>query len=452
MRNIAVLEWGPASLYYILPREKIKVRTEWLEGGPTMPPFLMSVEEAKVGECELSVRYALSAFEDLNSCIRNLRKCFGFPYQEYIGYLNTLTKTHRARREHEALLPGLRRWAIFGNVDAVVWIDYEKSNQPAGSFKVGPRDSRPFNRVHMELCSSVVGAQGRAKKVKDDASEADWSEHDGPEEKHQSTGGHGGHELAPSASLRSLRWGAPDAYESSRRSSRHSGAGGDVHYRPLRRRVVVTGEDGTALDRPQNSVSTWSLGSSGRCGGAAPSGRSPQSARGASQDRGPYRTALQEEFIPAHGSIYQRSIAPGPGYYGIGALVSEPASTTTSQTLSGPSFGPKQRSVIEDAVALVKEFPGPGEYEPKPSLAETTAPESRGRAKFGSFNRAVKMVSPLDAARKLPFISHMASASEGFGKSSPNHFYSVSPALHQPKSHADPLKQLSTFGSLRRPF
>ena len=59
--------------------------------------------------------------EDLNSAIKNLRRCFGFPYQEYIGpaarsiffggsssvlcatlrYMNTLTHQYRTRSEHE---------------------------------------------------------------------------------------------------------------------------------------------------------------------------------------------------------------------------------------------------------------------------------------------------------------------------------------------------------------
>ena len=50
-----------------------------------MPPFLSAMEEAKTSDPDLTVRYALSAFEDLNSAIKNLRRCFGFPYQEYIG-------------------------------------------------------------------------------------------------------------------------------------------------------------------------------------------------------------------------------------------------------------------------------------------------------------------------------------------------------------------------------
>ncbi|CAE8669910.1 unnamed protein product, partial [Polarella glacialis] len=126
MRNIALLEWGPASLFYIQPRELIKVRSKWLEGGPVLPLFISTMEETKAGGPDIVVRYALSAFEDLNSAIKNLRRCFGFPYQEYIGYINTLTQSHRARREHEVLIDRLRRWAIFGNVDAVFWIDYAK--------------------------------------------------------------------------------------------------------------------------------------------------------------------------------------------------------------------------------------------------------------------------------------------------------------------------------------
>jgi hypothetical protein len=120
-----------------------------------MPPFLSTSEEARA---KIKVRYALSAYEDLNRAIRNLRRCFGFPYQEYIGYLNTMTRTHRARREHSILVESLRRWAMFGNVDAVLWIDYAKANQPPGSFKMGSRDSRPFSPLHTLICAACEEA------------------------------------------------------------------------------------------------------------------------------------------------------------------------------------------------------------------------------------------------------------------------------------------------------
>eukprot|EP00913_Durusdinium_trenchii_P002495 g2307.t1 len=65
------------------------------------------MEEAKAHDPDLT---------DLNSAIKNLRRCFGFPYQEYIGYMNTLTHQYRTRSEHEGLIDRIRRWAMFGNV------------------------------------------------------------------------------------------------------------------------------------------------------------------------------------------------------------------------------------------------------------------------------------------------------------------------------------------------
>merc|ERR1719265_1404982 len=185
----------------------------WLDGGPNMPPFLSTREESKAGSADICVRYALSAFEDLNSAIKNLRRCFGFPYQEYIGYLNTLTRTHRARREHEALVDRLKRWAIFGNVDAVVWIDYAKANQPPGSFRIGPRDSRPFGLSHMEICQAVAEGEHRDR---DDQSEA-WSDVDHGDDHMAQTGASAGAsatvQASPMATATTIATGAAAAGE-----------------------------------------------------------------------------------------------------------------------------------------------------------------------------------------------------------------------------------------------
>lgn len=414
-------------MFYIQPREKIKVRTDWLEGGPQMPSFLSTMEESKASTAEngqgqpsgkkgggLAVRYALSAFEDLNSAIKNLRRCFGFPYQEYIGYLNTLTRTHRARREHESLLAGLRRWAIFGNVDAVVWIDYAKSNQPPGSFKVGPRDSRPFSAAHMEICTSVHEGSGGADH---DGEESDvvWSEID---ETEAATTHLQATVVAPGTDLvttQKIPWSSTE-HEGSRQDSKTEGGHGIlVGLRTPLRRLR------TSRMQPPVSARTRRL--------KAGTTHSPVG--------GMFKAALQEEVIPAHGSIYPRSSAPGPGYYGIGSAVPPDAAV-------GPTFGRRHRHHLDAIAAKSEELPGPGEYRPKTPLAEA-------KMKFGSFNRAEKLVSPMDTARKLPFISQLAAACEGFGTQSPNAFTSVAPtaACHVNGFSYSPK---FSFGKSRRPF
>lgn len=286
MRNIALLEWGPASLYYVLPRERIKVRTAWLEGGPHMPPFLSSIEDAKANDEEMRVRYALSAFEDLNLAVKNLRRCFGFPYQEYIGYLNTVSRQHRARREHEAILPGLRCWAIFGNVGAVLWIDYAKANQPPGSLKMGPRDSNPFSPNHTEICLS--SGQKSPKHVDFDGDDSDcaWSDIDDE----QNAFARVASEIVPGGKFR---------------------------------KTVAD----TARERSETLALVPIV---------------PNSARGKIVDskksfRKPCK--LQEEVKPPHGSIYKRSAVPGPGYYsgGVSALPSVvPKSPRRTQKIDHP--------------------------------------------------------------------------------------------------------------------
>eukprot|EP00929_Paragymnodinium_shiwhaense_P114026 TRINITY_DN82331_c0_g1_i1.p1 TRINITY_DN82331_c0_g1~~TRINITY_DN82331_c0_g1_i1.p1 ORF type:complete len:452 (-),score=100.29 TRINITY_DN82331_c0_g1_i1:56-1411(-) len=451
MRNIALLEWGPASLYYLQPRERIKVRTPWLEGGPIMPPFLSTMEEAKAQSSELQVRYVLSTFEDLNSVIRNLRRCFGFPYQEYIGYLNTLTRTHRARREHEVLIDRLRQWAIFGNVDAVVWIDYAKANQPPGSFKMGPRDSRPFSTAHMEICQAVTNLEPRNN---DDESEA-WSDVDDPDHMAQA-GASGGAGAAVAAAAAPTAGAAPVATENasppgtSRRNSRQlrpslSGdlakgakksittfASGAQLGDSLRKSVVQASPHGT---KRTSTLQEGDLGLQGEKRVAA----SVPEAVGASPRRPPegerrslLRTMLQEEFVPAPGSIYPRSISPGPGYY---------AMHPTLRTRCGRKFGGKVKGNIDTVVDAVKDLPGPGQYEDLKGFAKE-------QHAFGRFDKAEKMP---DEALKKPFISIHHAAAEGFGSCGPAVFHSVNPQSIADTKAYQRFPKFS-FGKLRRPF
>lgn len=109
---------------------------------------MTNMEKAAHASQEIKVRYALSAFSDLDRAIGNLRRCFGFIHQEYIGYVNTFTKSYRVRPEHYVVMQRLKIWAWTRAVDAIFWIDYAK---PTRAHMMGLRDSRPFSAVHMDF-------------------------------------------------------------------------------------------------------------------------------------------------------------------------------------------------------------------------------------------------------------------------------------------------------------
>ena len=151
------------------------------------------------------------------------------------------------------------------------------------------------------------------------------------------------------------------------------------------------------------------------------------------------RTMLQEEFVPAHGSIYFRSISPGPGYYGI------PAAGLQDQKQRGHIFRSRPQGRIDEVEASSRKNPGPAEYTPRkhPSMTET--------APLGSFGRAVKSVSPLEVSKKLPFVSSAAARVENHSLFSPNDFYAVTPeAVSSMKGFSKQPKY--SFGKSRRPF
>jgi len=427
MRNIALLEWGPASLFYIQPREQIKIRTEWLEGGPIMPAFLSTRDESK--ETGICVRYALSAFEDLNHAIRNLRRCFGFPYQEYIGYLNTLNRTHRARREHEALVDRLRRWAIFGNVDAVVWIDYAKANQPPGSFKMGPRDSRPFSQAHMELCDMDEDEDNNG----DGDSETSWSDVE------NDTGG--GHLAGTGAVLREAPHNPQQQKDMTSPSegpglmplvlSALAHSAGAVPIKRLVRASELAEQKTLSLSAREGSKTQRRVSGDQE---KAPEFRT-QSAR-AMQENALLRTMIQEEIVPGHGSIYIRSIAPGPGYYGT------PGGSSLGEGGVG-QFSHRPKSRIDAIMEAGKEQPGPGEYTPRGRQLEA-------RVHVGAIGKAPRLVPQTEAARKLPFISAMASQCENYGIHSPNHLHLIDAEAPCSKSYQKAPK--FSFGKMKRPF
>lgn len=376
MRNIVVLDWGPASLFHLIPREKVKVRTAWLEGGPVLPPFL---GEGKETNEDIIVRYAFSAFNGLNIAIKNLRNCFGFPYREYIGYLNTMTRQFRARREHEVLIDRLRRWAMFHNVDAVLWIDYAKSNQPSGSFKLGTKHSRPFSPHHVEVCSDAPGHTGKMDNDGDE-SEGMWSDAD---DDHPVTS----QEKAvtrprPDSGTRDefMNSGVLKNFNSVKltRKSRH-----EKHML----QAICTRYTAEAAAEAEEPVQQETSKRPAHPRIATPRQDTKE------KQKAEVRTMLQEEVVPGYGSIYYRSVAPGPGYYGIPPL--------PNRTELAASFGKKVKTFIDRA----PQTPGPGQYSPRAPVVPVT-----------KFSVPVRLeVSPRDAAKKLPFIS--LAASDSFGLS-----------------------------------
>eukprot|EP00440_Ansanella_granifera_P029322 gb/GFBE01031848.1/.p1 GENE.gb/GFBE01031848.1/~~gb/GFBE01031848.1/.p1 ORF type:complete len:434 (+),score=91.42 gb/GFBE01031848.1/:1-1302(+) len=433
MRNIALLEWGPASLFYIQPRELIKVRSKWLDGGPVLPPFLSTMEEAKAHGPDIVVRYALSAFEDLNSAIKNLRRCFGFPYQEYIGYLNTLTQSHRARREHEALIERLRRWAMFGNVDAVFWIDYAKANQPPGSFKMGPRESRPFSPAHMQLVTDVPEHLGIGDL--DDESEAAWSEQEDEEKGQREEGGTVQGSVIESATL-VREQGCLRPFPQKRLPKGVAGVRASHMLAP----APTTNSPSASLVQGGEEAVTATFSAtldSTEMGDGTSKEKSQEKTKG---ERELLRTMLQEEFVPGPGSIYTRSIVPGPGYYG--APKAPDAAMKDSY-----SFGRKGKSKIEEVKEFAAKLPGPGQYAPKP---EMTA-ESQMVGKMGCMGKAPRLVPHDETARKLPFISKLASASESYGLDSSLSFHCVNPiGVTKTPRYSRPPE--FSFSKTRRPF
>lgn len=398
-----------------------------------MPPFLGTKEEAKANNTDICVRYALSAFEDLNGAIKNLRQCFGFPYQEYIGYLNTLSRSHRARREHEGLIDRLRRWAIFSNVDAVVWIDYAKANQPPGSFKVGPRDSRPFSPGHIEICATVMGGAAGSEN-ESEASEAEWPE----SEMEVLAGG-----MATAAQLDNAQTMLP---LQDLRLSGSRGQGGGPRHTVTRLRLskhdpAMSGRSGAQSAR----LADRSPRDTGAMAGTSPRTASPamklQLMRSA-QEKTSLRNMLQEEVVPAHGSIYKRSIAPGPGYYG-----APDADAIQGGLMAAPSFGHRPKGRIDEVAARSAKIPGVGEYEPRAHKR----PLADAGSLLGSFAHAERLVMPVDVPRKLPFISPLASQLESHGLNSPATLNTPSTEVAM-SAAAKTKAPLYSFGRMRRPF
>merc|ERR1712118_597644 len=95
------------------------------------------------------------------------------------------------------------------------------------------------------------------------------------------------------------------------------------------------------------------------------------------------RTMIQEEIVPGHGSIYIRTIAPGPGYYGA------PGVNTFEEHGVGV-FGHKPKSRIDAHIDAQKDLPGPCEYDPSVPL-EIKPP-------LGKFGKGPRLVPSIETA------------------------------------------------------
>jgi hypothetical protein len=323
----------------------------------------------------------------------------------------------------------LRRWAIFGNVDAVVWIDYAKANQPPGSFKMGPRDSRPFSQAHMELCLDDHDDE-RDNANGDGDSEAAWSDME------EEAGERGA--AAPRETLHHTQPPKDLSLSEGSRTSivlQRGHSAGSVPLKRLVRASELAEQKAQILSARESSKTSRERDAS-----------QPQSAR-AMQENFLLRTMLQEEIVPGHGSIYTRSIAPGPGYYGT------PGSPTLEEAGVG-EFGHRPKGRIDGIMDYERDKPGPGQYSPRaPELEEKLRLNSDDprlpKPQLGSIGKMPRLVPANETSRRLPFISAQASKCEGYGSHSPPVFYAIESDAPC-NSYIKPPKY--SFGKMKRPF
>ncbi|CAE7203969.1 Cdk10 [Symbiodinium sp. CCMP2456] len=272
---------------------------------------------------------------------------------------------------------------------------------------MGPRESRPFSPAHMQICNDLPDSL-RLEDANDE-SEAAWSEQEPDEDRH-----HGG--LPPVSSS-----GFDQAHtDQLNNQPREPGTLRPLPPRRLPKHIHRTRPAyllGQALktmcNAPEKEETAMAVKIVPADGKEKPSDKAKEA------EKEILRIQLQEEFVPVPGSIYQRSIVPGPGYYGspkVPGHVTQEAAT----------FGRKGMSTFDQIKDFAAKLPGPGQYEEK---ASTTDEVSRRKPtpRTGCFGKSPKLVSREEAFKKLPFISKLASACEGFGLHSSETFHCVNP-------------------------
>eukprot|EP00397_Hematodinium_sp_SG-2012_P036572 GEMP01039491.1.p1 GENE.GEMP01039491.1~~GEMP01039491.1.p1 ORF type:complete len:456 (+),score=72.53 GEMP01039491.1:107-1474(+) len=373
MRNIAILEWGPV-LCYVSPREQILIRG-WNNDGPLLPEYLSL--NVKVSH----VRYALSAYQNLDKVLGNLRRCFGFPYTDSIGFWNALTRKGRVRKENKHIVEKLSTWAIATNMDAIVWVDYEKTTARKGGLGFNERAviPKPFLKSHFKIVPTYVNVRCVAHRDSDDDHDHDSSHYqplrDSPNPPN-SPNSHRAHTLedlslpssppvhvplrldsivnVPAFPMPALRRDtvrvttmAPNANPLADLAAMHLGAS------PFDDAPGMPGMPGMP------PIFTEDLGVQGSVLQQKSVAKKNVLSKRALDAKKTVRNdvKLQEEYVPVMGSIYRRSIAPGPGYYDLDVKQRQ------CYSARGSSFGYKPVSSIQEIVKESRDRPGPGNYD-----------------------------------------------------------------------------------------
>jgi hypothetical protein len=299
----------------------------------------------------------LAHSEDLNKVIKNVRECFGYPYPESIAYYNVISGKFRIRREHEHLVDVLKQWCMMETIDAIVWIDYPKTNQKPAEFSPfmqGPRTSVPFSQKHLTMPRKDVGHDAHSDDESDLVDEV-------PPAK-SPVMGHGSAQLIMSI-----------------QSARHA-----ERINQLAATFIVEGmQDMVDSD---NTTAQFTIGHENLP-------EDPSSTNNdADAEKSGGQISVQPEVVPPHGSIYPRSIAPGPGQYAAPSFLDEN---------HGRTFLGKYKSHFDKEAEQKLFVPGPGKYEP---LTHTP--------RVVSFNKGRKLVHPTESTNAEPFVSaeHAAQA------------------------------------------
>lgn len=122
--KIAILGWGSL----IWDPGSLRIKGDWQTGGPQLPiefsrisndgrlTLVIDTENGK----NVSSRYVMSSFTNLDDAIENLRKREKTT-KKNIGYATLNAETHRS--QHSGVVSIIREWLRQTNFDAVVWTD-----------------------------------------------------------------------------------------------------------------------------------------------------------------------------------------------------------------------------------------------------------------------------------------------------------------------------------------
>lgn len=314
---------------------------------------------------------------------------------------------------------------------------------------MGPHNSVPFSKAHIQVCTDV--AIVKRKPNQDEESEPPWSDPEEDQNHHDtmlvpSMSTHAGPIATSGAMVLGTTVAAPggttisisDGIRRARRQQmaphaptpRRVGQPPAPPQKATPRRARLSDDEGSDVsDTPRE-------GHDSALADKQADGPKQRSALLLLQEKTMLRHMIQEEVIPAHGSIYPRTLTPGPGYYGV-PDVAPPAAA---------SFGRRRKGCIDAAVDAHRMVPDPGTYEPKPAM-------SSGKKSLGMFDKAYvsTLMTPADTTRKLPFISNGSSLREAPGVHSPPTFHPIMPEATSRTQH-HPSGSSWGFGSLRRPF